>query len=147
MLKVLRGQLEDASVPVDNQWLQAFWLDFRRRFISLLGFQFRKISPALALAVLHNKAVNESHSGISSFYVRVLGKYNSYQIFILDISRQELEMQLSQYDLKRLEYYSRNMADYHLIMDLLPNVSKIYCLGSMGDTHFSAVQLVREIIT
>ncbi|XP_046636526.1 RNA cytidine acetyltransferase-like [Daphnia pulicaria] len=119
MLKVLRGQLED-TVPVDNQWLQAFWLDFRRRFISLLGFQFRKMSPALALAVLHNKSVSESHT---------------------DISRQELEMQLSQYDLKRLEYYSRNMADYHLIMDLLPNVSKIYCVGSMGDTHFSAVQL------
>ena len=74
MLKVLRGQLEDASVPVDNQWLQAFWLDFRRRFISLLGFQFRKMSPALALAVLHNKAVNECHSGISPFFVRVLGK-------------------------------------------------------------------------
>jgi N-acetyltransferase 10 len=68
MLKVLRGQLEDTSIPVDNQWLQAFWLDFRRRFISLLGFQFRSMSPALALAVLHNKAVNESHSGISPFF-------------------------------------------------------------------------------
>lgn len=62
-----------------------------------------------------------------------------------DIARQELEMQFSQYDLKRLEYYARNMADYHLIMDLLPNVSKIYCLGMMGETHFSAVQLVIEI--
>ncbi|KAI9563099.1 hypothetical protein GHT06_010556 [Daphnia sinensis] len=119
MLKVLRNQLDDA-IPTDHQWLQAFWLDFRRRFISLLGFQFRKMSPALALAILHNKAVNDTHS---------------------DISRQELEVHLSQYDLKRLEYYSRNMADYHLIMDLLPNVTKIYCLGSMGDTHFSAVQL------
>lgn len=54
-------------------------------------------------------------------------------------------MQLSQYDLKRLEYYSRNMADYHLIMDLLPNVTKTYCLGAMGDTHFSAVQLVSSL--
>ena len=51
---------------------------------------------------------------------------------------------MSQYDLKRLECYSRNMADYHLIMDLLPTVSKIYCLGMMGDTHFSAVQLVSK---
>lgn len=61
MLKVLRNQLDDSA---DNsQWLQAFWLDFRRRFVSLLGFQFRKMSPALALAVLHNKAVKENHSG------------------------------------------------------------------------------------
>jgi len=58
------------------------------------------------------------------------------------LSRQELEIHMSQYDLKRLECYSRNMADYHLIMDLLPTISKIYCLGMMGDTHFSAVQLV-----
>lgn len=60
----------------------------------------------------------------------------------LDISRQVLEIHLSQYDLKRLEYYARNMADYHLIVDLLPTVCKLYCLGSMGETHFSAVQLV-----
>lgn len=62
MLKVLRNQLED-SAPVDSQWLHAFWSDFRRRFISLLGFQFRKMSPALALAVLHNKVVKDTHTG------------------------------------------------------------------------------------
>lgn len=62
MLKALRNQLDD-SAPANNQWLQAFWSDFRRRFVSLLGFQFRKMSPALALAVLHNKAVNDTRSG------------------------------------------------------------------------------------
>ena len=72
----------------------------------------------------------------------VLYKFDSLST---DISRQELEIHLSQYDLKRLEYYSRNMADYHLIMDLLPTVSKVYCLGSMGETHFSAVQLVSRV--
>ncbi len=145
MLKVLRNQLLDDSVD-NSQWLQAFWLDFRRRFVSLLGFQFRKMSPALALAVLHNKAVKETHSGKSVYilywlicWCLILLKY------FADISRQELEMQLSQYDLKRLEYYSRNMADYHLIMDLLPTVSKVYCLGSMGETHFSAVQLASPV--
>ena len=63
MLKVLRNQLDDSAPADNNQWLHAFWLDFRRRFISLLGFQFRKMSPALALAVLHNKAAKETHSG------------------------------------------------------------------------------------
>ena len=54
----------------------------------------------------------------------------------------ELELQLSGYDLKRLEHYARNMADYHLIVDLLPAVTRLYCLGRMGpETHFSAVQL------
>lgn len=53
-----------------------------------------------------------------------------------------MELHVNQYDLKRLECYSRNMADYHLVMDLVPTVSKLYCLGAMGETHFSAVQLV-----
>ena len=60
-----------------------------------------------------------------------------------EIARQELEVHVNQYDLKRLEFYARNMADYHLVMDLLPTVTRLYCLGSMGETHFSAVQLVR----
>ena len=36
--------------------------------------------------------------------------------------------QFSQYDLKRLEQYTRNMADYHLITDLLPT-----CEGVLQD--------------
>lgn len=63
MLKVLQNQLDDFA-PSGDQWLQAFWTDFRRRFVSLLGFQFRKMSPALALAVLHNKAVKETTTGM-----------------------------------------------------------------------------------
>lgn len=38
----------------NQNWLSQFWNDFRRRFISLLGYQFRKFSPQLALGVLHN---------------------------------------------------------------------------------------------
>jgi len=34
------------------------------------------------------------------------------------------------------------MADYHLIMDLLPTLSKLYFQSKIGDTHFSAVQKV-----
>ena len=59
-----------------------------------------------------------------------------------DISKRELENLLSPHDLERLEHYSRNLADHHLITDLLPAVTKVYCLGMMGDIHFSAVQLV-----
>lgn len=61
MLKVLSNQLDD-SAPSD-QWLQAFWVDFKRRYVNLLGYQFRKMSPALALAVLHNKAAKDTPTG------------------------------------------------------------------------------------
>ena len=30
------------------------------------------------------------------------------------------------FDLKRLESYSKNLVDFHLIMDLLPTIAKIY---------------------
>jgi len=38
----------------NHSWLSQFWIDFRKRFISLLGYQFRTFSPQLALGVLHN---------------------------------------------------------------------------------------------
>lgn len=38
--------------------------------------------------------------------------------------------------------YSNNMADYHLIMDLLPSLARLYFLNMMGDIHFSPAQLV-----
>lgn len=51
MLHVLHT--DEQSSP--NDWLGAYWVDFRRRFISLLSYQFSKFSPALALSVLSNK--------------------------------------------------------------------------------------------
>lgn len=39
--------------------------------------------------------------------------------------------------------YSNNMADYHLIMDLLPSLARLYFLNMMGNTHFSAAQSVK----
>lgn len=62
---------------------------------------------------------------------------------LLDImDKAELDIHLSAYDILRLEKYCNNMADYHLIMDLLPTLSKIYFQHKLGDTHFSAVQKV-----
>ena len=66
MLKVLKPVGVEDGASSNDRWLQAFWTDFRRRFISLLGFQFSKLSPALSLAVLHNKNVKEETTGQSS---------------------------------------------------------------------------------
>lgn len=64
-------------------------------------------------------------------------------MYIIDIlDKTELDVHLSSYDILRLEKYCNNMADYHLIMDLLPTLSKLYFQSKLGDTHFSAVQKV-----
>ncbi|XP_012286930.1 RNA cytidine acetyltransferase [Orussus abietinus] len=109
----------NADVENDAEWLKAYWEDFRRRFISLLSYSFNKFSPSLALSILSNKAVSGSTSVLT---------------------KEVLDVYFTKYDLKRLEIYSNNMADYHLIMDLLPTLARLYFLNLMGDTHFSPVQ-------
>lgn len=58
------------------------------------------------------------------------------------ISRGELESVFIPYDLKRLEMYSRNMVDYHLIMDMVPTIARMFFLSQMGDISLSAAQSV-----
>lgn len=104
---------------VRTEWLHAFWFDFRRRFLSLLSFQFRTFPTSLALSVAVNKSVKQPTTVLSKL---------------------ELDLLLTKYDIKRLEMYCNNLVDYHLIMDLLPALARIYFLNQMGDTHLSAVQ-------
>jgi N-acetyltransferase 10 len=42
------------------------------------------------------------------------------------IKRQDLEYMITLFDLKRLESYSKNLVDYHLVMDLVPTISKLF---------------------
>ena len=52
MLKLLNN---DTVQALDSSWLKEYWKDFRRRFVSLLSFQFRVFAPALAMSLLQNK--------------------------------------------------------------------------------------------
>ncbi|NXP47874.1 NAT10 acetyltransferase, partial [Heliornis fulica] len=115
MLKMLNEE-ETEQEP----WLAAFWKDFRRRFLSLLSYQFSTFSPSLALNILQNKNIKQQPQP--------------------PISRDELESVFIPYDLKRLEMYSRNMVDYHLIMDMVPTIARMFFLNQMGDITLSAAQ-------
>ncbi|KAK4885895.1 hypothetical protein RN001_002166 [Aquatica leii] len=117
MLKTLK--IDDDDSNQNNDWLNAYWIDFRRRFTSLLSYQFKSFTPALALGVLNNKQGT------------VLPKF---------LSKFELDVHLTSYDVKRLEMYSNNLVDYHLIIDLMPTLGKLYFLNQLGDTQLSAVQ-------
>ncbi|XP_060130888.1 RNA cytidine acetyltransferase [Zootoca vivipara] len=116
MLKTLNEEEESEQ----ENWLSAFWKDFRRRFLSLLSYQFSTFSPSLALNILQNRNIKQPPQP--------------------PISRNELEAVFIPYDLKRLEMYSRNMVDYHLIMDMIPAISKMYFLNQLGDMTLSATQ-------
>lgn len=116
---VMLKELNAEETTQQSQWLSAFWKDFRRRFLSLLSYQFSSFHPSMALSILQNKNSKEE--------TKVL-------------SNPELEAHFSPYDLKRLELYSRSMVDYHLIMDLIPAVARIFFLKQLGDVSLSAAQ-------
>lgn len=114
MMKTL---LSDAQVVnCSAEWLQSFYEDFRKRFVNLLGFQFRSFSPALCLNVLEG-ATSSAASATS------VGK--AYSALV------------SSYDLKRLESYASNMVDYHMIMDLVPGLAREYFLTPVADRGLS----------
>lgn len=124
MLKLLDDQ-HDSSLKLarSNYWLSDFWLDFRRRFISLLSYQFRSFTSAFALNILHNTKVRIENNQKKK------------------LTKEELEVHLTAYDIKRLELYSQNLVDYHLIVDLLSVLAKLYFSDRFGpECHLSHVQ-------
>ncbi|XP_011136777.1 RNA cytidine acetyltransferase [Harpegnathos saltator] len=102
-----------------SEWLRDYWSDFRRRFLSLLSYAFNTYTASLALSILVNKTI---------------------QLDSVTLSKEMLDVHFTSYDLKRLQMYSNNMTDYHLIMDLLPSLARLHFLNMMNDTHFSAAQ-------
>lgn len=58
-----------------------------------------------------------------------------------------MDVLLTKYDIKRLEMYCNNLVDYHLVVDLLPTLARLYFLNKMGDIHLSAVQAVSIELT
>ncbi|MED6264294.1 N-acetyltransferase 10 [Characodon lateralis] len=116
---VMLKELNTEEASENSLWLTAFWKDFRRRFLSLLSYKFSSFHPSLALSILQNKRLKEDTT---------------------PLSRSELTAHFTPYDLKRLELYSRSMVDYHLIMDLIPTVARIFFLKQLGDVSLSAAQ-------
>lgn len=51
--------LYKTNMEQDNdKWLQAYWNDFRRRFLSLLSYSFNTYPASLALSILINKTIS-----------------------------------------------------------------------------------------
>jgi len=42
------------------------------------------------------------------------------------VTKEKIERYISVFDLKRLESYSNNLVDFHLIMDLVPTIAKLH---------------------
>ena len=119
MLKVLSH--------AQQSWLPMFWADFRKRFVNLLGFDFKKFTPALALGIITNKIKSDCVQATMS-------------------ADQMSSTMITPYDLKRLEQYASNMADYHLIMDLVPSLAKLHFLYEVENLNKPNLGAVQQAI-
>lgn len=105
--------IEESKDEGENGWANPYTNDFRRRFMSLLGFEFRHMPCTLALNIL----------------LPSLKSYAQSEELILDyesLEKDVLKREISTFDLKRLESYSKNLIDFHLIIDLVPRLAKLY---------------------
>ncbi|KRX58814.1 N-acetyltransferase 10, partial [Trichinella sp. T9] len=114
------------TLNTDQPWLIAYWTDFRRRFISLLSNPFSHFPAPLALGILAKPNL------------QMLNAQAAAETTPLD--RKELAVYFTNHDLKRIEMYSRNLIDHHLIVDLVPSIGKLYFLGKLN-INLNAVEV------
>ncbi|DBA78245.1 TPA: hypothetical protein ACH3X2_008199 [Trebouxia sp. C0005] len=108
MLHPLQSQLVEGTA-----WLDPFVQDFRTRFLTLLSGAFRGFAPALALTILDPQLTfteAQVETGVSGG----------------DAIRKADGSPMSAYDLQRLQAYSNNLVDHHIILDLLPSLAQAY---------------------
>ena len=86
-----------------------FCPDFRRRFLSLLSYQFRSFHPSLALSILKNKSVKEEKKGQDDHQYTILDsmllphqlkngrdkEHSLLQVFLIFLRRLEKQLGLN----------------------------------------------------
>ena len=121
-----------ASEDLNDDWLSLFHKDFVRRFAALLHYSFHEFSCTLALDILRQQTYSSSPSS-SSAAKMIDGPEGEEKGWY---SKRELDYHFSAYDMKRLESYSRNLLDYHVILDLVPRLAQLFFLVPFGSIPF-----------
>lgn len=124
-----------SNVAQAESWLGAFsqgellttislTTDFRQRFMSLLSYDaFKKLDSSTALSIIDATSPK------------------SAPIEFKPITADELNATFSPFDMKRLESYAESMIDYHVVLDLVPTLAKLYFGKRLGeDCTLSAAQ-------
>ena len=179
------GRVEGDPLP---GWHASFVADFGRRFMALLGYEFKTFPVVLALSVLDaacsvvmpggvlgggsggvtgednqggdnedevngdektkatNKQAHTSSSSSSSLTPSSSSSSSSSSFggtsstIAKPLTAEEVNLLFTPHDLKRLESYARNLVDYHMILDLLPTVARLYFGGRVGSVHVPRLQ-------
>jgi N-acetyltransferase 10 len=110
----------------DRAWLGSFAADFHTRFLELLSYAFKDFSAVMSLSIDES-----ANAGASLDDAKV----------VAPLTKAELDLLLSPYDLKRLESYCNGLLDYHTILDLVPRLARLYFSGKLRQSiKLSGVQ-------
>lgn len=108
MLRSLEESVANMDLrPESKTWLDGFSSDFRLRLMSLFSYSLSSFSAELGLSLLDPSVLKRNASNPRPY------NWEQLQMFVCD------------YDVKRLDCYSRNMVDYHLILDLIPALTRL----------------------
>ncbi|KAG0294660.1 hypothetical protein BGZ98_001695, partial [Dissophora globulifera] len=148
MLRTLGSS--QTQTQCDPMWLSLFAKDFHHRFQSLLSFQFRSFSSTLALSILESSRAAKQADADSSSSVEDNGS-QSAEAFLKKlregpVSRELVDTLFSAYDLKRLESYANQLLDFHVILDLLPQIASIWFDGRVQDTGFKLTNIQAALL-
>ena len=105
------------SGNIDNAWLGAYSRDFHQRFLNNLSNKsFRAFPSILALSIIESANA---------------GARLDTSLTPLPLTKADLDVDFSPFDLKRLDSYANNMLDYHLILDKIPTIAHFYFSGKL----------------
>lgn len=96
--------------------------------MNLLAFQFRAFPARLALRLLAKKLVLS------------VARADEKELLAKPLSDSEIRFFLSRDDLNRLGSYAHNYVDYHMILDILPELARLYFNRRFGELSLSALQ-------
>lgn len=120
MIKKLENKELSKDLEISANWLEIFFEDFSKRFVSLLSFEFRSFDLNMCLKILDPR-LTTNKTGNYDEAVVIDKEAEKDQTTIT--TRAKIEPFISLMDLKRLEAYGNNMIDFHMIRDLIPTLS------------------------
>ena len=119
-IKLLTEDINNLNDGQKIKWFIPFSIDFKHRLTSLLSFNFNKLNIKLCLSLLEPPITTSTASEKDDNEKEDENPVNK------EMKKSEIELFLTKFDFKRMELYSRNMANYNMIIDLIPIIAHLY---------------------
>jgi N-acetyltransferase 10 len=117
-LQCKHKDLEEGRIGIKKgNWCDPYVKDYKNRFMSLLGYEFRKLHILSVMNILNfdvSKAPNQKMQAITE--------------------------EITVNDCLRLESYCNNLVDYHLVIDIIPQLARLYFKGNLPMLSINHIQ-------